>query len=231
MSQARKATVVGALVLAAGMIFGPAEGSRVNAQDSGSLASAKATCKVAQTFMLNGSGTWTTLLSNTLKTSNKKDLFIAVSLVSALTTNTTVKSKNGVADTETADAGVEVRVLVDGVPAAPGPVVFAKRKQTLSATLQGIISGALTTDANGNIIIDPTLVTDEQITLILETMSANSFHFVMGDVASGIHRIEVQAMIHTAASSEDASAQAMVGPGSFTVESVRLIKGEDIVLQ
>lgn len=226
------AKLAAGVLLAVGLIhLGNAAGLRAQDGTATGHPSAKATSKIGATTFLTTADTWTTILSNTIKTSNQKDLFMCVSLVSALATSTTAKSKNGETDTESANAGVEVRVLVDGVPAAPGSVVFAKRKQTLSAKLQGIISGALTQDAEGNLIIDPTLVTEEEITLILETMSANAFGFVMGDVVSGVHRVEVQVMIQTGTSSSDAAASALVGPGSLTVESVRMIKGEDILLE
>lgn len=219
-----------ALTAAVGLVLATLEPGGARAQDTGGHPSAKATAKIGRTAFLTEAGAWATILSNTVKTSNKKDLFIQVSLVSALTTATTVRSKNGVTDTEAAEAGVEVRVLIDGVPAAPGAVTFAKRRQTLSAKLQGIISGALTLDENGTLVIDPALVTEEEISLVLETMSANSFGFVQADVASGVHRIDVQCRVDTAASSADANAAALVGPGSFTLESVRMVKGEDILL-
>src|SRR3954469_21289650 len=71
-------------------------------------------------------GPWQNILSNTLKTPNQKDLFIGVSLEVGLLTDTTVKSKMGVSDTSKADAGVEVRVLIDGALAQPGVIVFGR---------------------------------------------------------------------------------------------------------
>ena len=205
-------------------------GRDLRAQQSGTTqASSKAAAQVGAMTFVTSQDTWTTILSSSIKTPNQKDLFISVSLVSSLFTSTTVNSKNGATDTQSATAGVEVRVLLDGNPVPPGIVVFAKRIQTLSATLQGIISGALTTDASGNIIIDPTLVTNEQITLILQTMSANAFNFVQGNVSSGMHRVQVQVKVNTS-STTTASASALVGPGSFTVEEVRLVQGAEIDL-
>ena len=201
----------------------------VRAFQSTTDASAKATAQVGSMTFVTPANTWTTILSNPIKMASQKDLFINVSLVSSLFTSTTVNSKNGVADTQSATAGVQVRVLCDGTPVPPGPVVFAKRIQTLSATLQGIISGALTTDATGNVIINPALVTPEQITLILQTMSANSFNFIQASAGVGMHNIQVQVMVNTA-STATASANALVGPGSFTGEEVRLVKGTEIDL-
>src|SRR5262245_7341766 len=176
-------------------------------------------------------GPWGTILSNTLKTPNQKDLFIGVSLEVGLLTQTLVKSKNGQSDTSQASAGVEVQVLVDGTPALPGTVVFGRRTQTLTATFQGLIDGCLTND-NGVIIIDPNCVQPEVLELILETMNANAFNFIVQDLTPGVHTIAVQARINLGATAQagSASARGLIGKGSLTVEEVRLIKTPDIEL-
>src|SRR6266700_201051 len=79
--------------------------------------SAKVTAKTANLTLLpstTGTGDWQTLLSNTIKTANQKDLFITASLEVGLFTQTKVSSKNNVKDTSTATANVQVRVMVDG---------------------------------------------------------------------------------------------------------------------
>ncbi len=72
----------------------------------------------------------------------------------------------------------------------------------------------------------------ETIELILETMDAASFNFVAVNVPQGIHTISVQARIDTATSAQlgSAVATALVGKGSMTVESVRLIKDANVIL-
>jgi hypothetical protein len=203
--------------------------------------SAKAACQVANITLIDGSTQtdWTTLLCNRIKTANQKDLFVDVSFECGLYTQTLVRSKGGVKDTSTAEAIVKVRVLVDGEPAFPGDVVFSRRMQELSATLQGIINddALILVDTDGDGIpdavqIDEDLLTPEEIELILDTMTANSFNFVLNDLSSGVHTIEVQAKIDTATSAQEgtASATATIGKGSVTVEEVRLIKDDDIVL-
>lgn len=203
--------------------------------------SAKATCKVANITLIDGSTQedWTTLLSNQIKTANQKDLFVDVSFECGLYTQTLVRSKGGVKDTSTAEAIIKVRVLIDGVPAYPGEVVFSKRMQELSATLQGIISGdalvLVDTDGDGipdAIQINEELLTPEEIELVLDTMVANSFNFVLNDLSSGVHTIEVQAKIDTATTVQEgtASATATIGKGTVTVEEVRLIKNDEIIL-
>jgi hypothetical protein len=102
-----------------------------------------------------------------------------------------------------ARAGVQVRVLLDGQVVEPGVVVYGRRILTLSA--------------------------NESIELQLESLDAASFSFVAVDVAQGVHEICVQARVDTGGSGTF-SAEGAVGKGTVTVESVRLIRGEDVVL-
>ena len=201
--------------------------------------SAKVTAKTANLTLLpatTGTGDWQTVLANQIKTPNQKDLFISASFEVGLFTQTLVTSKNMVKDTSSSTATVQVRVLLDGNPVEPGAVVFGRRKQTLSATLEGAISGCLTivtnVDGSLSIILDPECVTPEEIELILETMDAATFNFVATDVPTGVHTISVQARIDTSSSIQNGSASALgtIGKGTLTVESVRLIKNEDVVL-
>jgi hypothetical protein len=199
--------------------------------------SAKVTAKTSDITLLpktTGTGDWQTVLANNIKTANQKDLFINASLEVGLFTQTLVSSKNMRTDTSTATASVQVRVLVDGQPAEPGAVVYGRRTQTLSATLEGAIAGCLTivTNADGtlSIIVDPECVTPETIELILDSMDAASFNFVAVDVPQGVHTVSVQARIDSTGSAQTGSFSALgtVGKGSVTVESVRLIKNEDV---
>ena len=197
--------------------------------------SAKVTAKTAH-FTLVGSTTgqeWSTLLSNTIKTANQKDLFISAQFEVGLYTQTQVASKNMVKDTSTAESTVQVRVLLDGKVVEPGNVVYGRRKQTLSATLEGAIAGCLSFNPiTGAVILDEECVQPEIIELILETMDAAAFNFVAVNVPQGVHRIDVQARIDTAATAQNgsASAKGLIGKGAMTVESVRLIKNEDVAI-
>lgn len=201
--------------------------------------SAKVTAKTSRITLLpetTGTGDWQTVLANNIKTPNQKDLFIGVSLEVGLFTQTLVRSKNLLKDTSVAEAVVQVRVLVDDRIAEPGEVVFGRRTQTLSATLEGAIAGCLTIvtniDGSVSIVVDPNCVTPEVIELILKSMDAASFNFVAVDVPVGVHTISVQARIDTSGSAQTGSFSALgtVGKGSMTVESVRLIKDEDVIL-
>jgi len=193
---------------------------------------------------------WTTILTQNIKTPQGKDLFIDVSLETGLYTRTLVKSKrNSATDTEwdssTAHAKVMVRVGVDGnyatvVPgeeeeagvAFPRAVTFNEREQTLSAKFMGIFTGeCLSVDPDtGVVTIIYGCLEPEELDLILNTMSANSFNFVVADLLySGNHVITVEAKIvaNGAAEEGEYEAMAMVGQGSVTVELVRMVKAED----
>jgi hypothetical protein len=173
-----------------------------------------------------------TILTNTIKTPNDKDLLIDVSLECGLYTDTHVKSKGGNKDESMAEATITVQVLVDGEQAYPGEVVFARRTQTLSAVFQGLLEGAMTVDDQGNVIIDEALLEPEEVELILDTMDAHSFNFVVDDLESGVHTVDVQAKIETDTDYDqgNADAWAMVGKGSMSVEEVRFIVDENILM-
>ncbi len=202
--------------------------------------SSKVTAKTANLVLLpltNGTGGWQTILANNIKTANQKDLFIGASLEVGLFTRTQAKSKNLQTDVSLAQAKVEVQVLVDGVPAEPGTVVYGRRSQQLSATLEGAIGGCLSLvtnlDGTTSIIVDTNCVAPETIELILDSTDAATFNFVAVDVPVGVHTVAVQARIETSTSAQagEAEALATVGKGTMTVESVRLIKDENVAVE
>jgi hypothetical protein len=194
-----------------------------------SNASAKATAKILELEVVSASAAegdevdWHSsdveeILTQTIKTANDKDLFIDVSLLSGLYTETNVKSKGGNKDTSGAAGAVLVAVFVDGDMAFPGyPIVFEGRVQVLTATL-------------GGYLVDDVL-TPEEIGLIIGTLSANSFNFIVQDLDSGMHEVVVKAACVTGAFSQQGSAAAVaaIGLGSVTIEEVRMVKGEDAV--
>lgn len=202
---------------------------------------AKATAVVGGIWLV-GPTSWTTVMANEIKTANHKDLFVNVSLESALLTKTQVKSKGGKPDTSSASATIRVRVLCDGVAAMPGymdadgddepdGIVFNHREQELTATFQGLLDSCLEIDPDtGEIVIVEECLQPEELELLLRTMSANSFSFIIPDLGSGIHTVAVQAMIDTKAKAQEGSAEAeaYIGHGSVTVQEVRMIRNEDL---
>jgi FlaG/FlaF family flagellin (archaellin) len=228
--------------------------------------SAKATAQIGDLSVIEVSGSggsgetntndtgWGTLFTQTIKTPQDKDLFIDVSLECGLTTDTTVMSKKLARAIATAEAIVEVRVLVDDVPVAVNgndpadtDITFARRHQTLIAEFAGDFSDCMTVDLDtGEVTVDWALVDPEMLQLILDTMQANSFNFVVPDLSAGEYTVQIQAKLSYEASGNlvqetidgetvtmaegQAFAKAYLGNGSVTIETVRMIKGEDVVV-
>jgi hypothetical protein len=216
------------------------------------IRASKATAKVSELTLLDWTSTntsWDTILTQNIKTPNQKDLFIDVSLETGLYTRTLVKSKRNYEgdpdwDTSTAHAKVMVRVGVDGNYATvglgaaqeagvafPRAVTFNEREQTLSAKFMGIFTGAclIVDPVTHAVSINYTCLEPEELELILNTMSANSFNFVVADLTPGNHVITVEAKIiaNGAADEGEYEAMALVGQGSVTIELVRMVKAED----
>ena len=198
-----------------------------------------------------GNSGWTTLFTQDIKTPNGKELFINVSLEAGLTTDTTVMSKKLVQAIAEAEAIVAVRVLVDGnsVPVngnGDSDITFARRTQTLKASFAGDISSCMTINTEGSIVIDWACVAPETLQLILDTMQANSFNFIAPNLIAGTHTVKVQAILYYKAygnlvqetidtavvtmAQGNAFAKAYLGNGSVTIETVRMIKDEDLVV-
>ena len=205
----------------------PSEATQLAARAGGSTSgvpSTKASAFFGDIAILNSTQLgWTEIMSTTMKSANQRTLFIQPALECGLYTSTTVRSRGGKRDTSTASATIQMQVLVDGVAAAPGVVVYCSRTQELSATLGGIMQSCTDGNADGTITAAECEMTDEEISLMLNTMDASSFNFG-ADVSSGVHTISVQARISTSSSFEGgaASAYATIGKGSVLVTDQRL---------
>lgn len=175
-------------------------------------------------------GVWQNVMTTQIKTSNPADLFISPSLITGIYTSTTVTGNNtGSKSSATAQGGVQVRILVDGVPGTAFPdstgdgVTFDQRIQTLSANLGNIFTSCF---AAGGTTGTGCVLTPEQISLVLQTTSAHSFNFIALNVGAGTHTVTVQAQLDVSATGTNgglASASALYGLGSLTVDSVRLV--------
>ncbi|WP_419176166.1 hypothetical protein [Desulfosediminicola sp.] len=209
-------------------------------------ATAKATCAATEVAIVDYESAAdyanpfkTPIFTQTIHSASQKDLFIDVSLECGLTTNTKVMSKNLVRAIAEAEAYVKVSVEVDGVEAEPGEVTFARRYQALIADLAGYVdfndAGCLIADPETGITtLDEACVEEEMVALVLDTMTANSFNFVFGNLAAGDHEVVVYAEVgYNTSDGLDISeidgyipTRAYLGKGSVTVESVRLVKDE-----
>ncbi|MDH3903959.1 MAG: hypothetical protein OEU84_07610 [Xanthomonadales bacterium] len=183
----------------------------------------------------------------TIKVPQDKELLIGVSAEVGLTTDTSIKGKNGGTAKSIAGAAgfVEVCALHAGTAtvaacAAPGPVTLSSRIQTLSATLGGVIENC--EDLNGDGVIDvktECAVTDEEIGLMLDTVASHHFNFVLPNMDQGEYDITAYFMT-TADVAVDidevsveeggtvtgsAYANAFIGKYMVTVQQVRAVKG------
>ncbi len=185
-----------------------------------------------------------------IRTSQQTDLTLDVAMQCSLATDTHVKSKGGNKGSATAEAGVKVRVRIQeldkgvlvgdpwyAMPSADLPigeeeiapdsgVTYCSRSQTLEAVLQGQIDLVSCVDPDGNFDPELCLLTDEEIRLILSTLSVHAFNFFTYDLVSGDYRLTVEANPETGTDSDGtsgsvASAIALVGLGSMVVDEVR----------
>jgi hypothetical protein len=178
---------------------------------------------------------WDPILYTSIKVPEQKDLVLHVSLECGLYTDTLVKSKGGAKDTSGAEASVKVRIKVNDEngnlvmyagPAGENGIVFARRSQELMAKFGGILTNdSISCDANG-CAIDYTKVTEEELQLILDTMSANAFNFLAPNLSSGIYEIVVEAEINSGGKAGAGSydAFAAIGMGALVVDEIRMVK-------
>ena len=159
-------------------------------------------------------------------TSNASTLGMTFSIECGLFTSTltSTTSKNGGSSTAsaTADAGVQVRILVNGVPASPGIITYCNRIQTLTQTLSSLFTG-LPTGATTSI----SLSTQLDIT----TLDANSFNFAL-QTGQAQNVIQAQARLNTGGSSSVSdpttasasyTAKAVVQKASMIINQMNLV--------
>jgi hypothetical protein len=202
----------------------------------------------------------------TIKVPQDKELLVGVSANVGLVTDTSIKGKNGGAARSVAGAGAGVVVFavpVDGsngtaALAEPGAVVLSARVQVLDATLGGVIESCTDftggTDINGLNpgddgyidtpdgtidVLTECIVSDEEIGLILGTMAAHHFNFVLPNMDQGEYNlvaffvtgalaaVDINELSVTEGGSVSASAfgAAFIGKHMVTVQQVRAAKG------
>lgn len=167
-----------------------------------------------------------------IKVPQDKELLVGVSAEIGLTTFGAIKGKNGGSGSALADASVSVSlhacpidgVEADCVPAEPGGIKLAGRVQELSAKLGGVIkdctfTAALTGQTTIDISTDCT-VTDEEIALLLDTVSSNHFNFVFPNMDQGVYDIKA---VFTA----DALAEVRLCDDDYTTGSSGTYQTED----
>ncbi len=217
--------------------------------------SAKATAKCGDLSAVELGEGYNPIFIQTINTPNGGDLFVDVSLECGMTTNLRTTSRRISTAPwscrlalRKAEVTLKVNVLVDGMEAEPGEIIFARRKYQSIAQFAGDISECIsieTVEIEENeeiieqdiIVVDQDCIQPETLELLLDTMTANSFTFIAPDLSSGKHTIVVQAKFIFAkddggcANIDDlVDAMAYLRSGSVTIERVRMIKEEDIVV-
>lgn len=193
---------------------------------------------------------WVDVLTTHIKTPNGKELAIGASLQCGLVSDTTVRSKGGDLDSSAARGKIAVRVQItqpDGsvvyampangadLPAAPGElpialdsdgVTYCDRYQMLAARFSGLnctadlLTGAVTCE-------DP-----EELRLLLKTLDAHHFEFLFANAVPGVQKVVVQARAQAGMALGGtqlgaAGAEAFIGAGALSVETIRLVKDAD----
>jgi hypothetical protein len=177
------------------------------------MPSAKAAMDVASLKVISeNANRWIDLAGTAIKMPNKKDLFMEVSLQCGM-----------FKDTQTAtpidDAGVQVRVLVNGVEAQARRIVYCRKTQALSpfAGLQSC------TNSSGEMFFSSCSMSASERASVLRSVVGNSFGFVLVNLTPGVYNIKVQARIDRGTSPESGPIRAVFGKGPTTVEDVRMI--------
>ena len=174
---------------------------------------------------------WITVLSTAINPPGGKDLFIGFS---TQTTLADVSNQGGsgtafsVTFTEEVNE-IQARVLVDGVPAAPGAVVYDALIRVLSAKLANPITSCHeVADAGPNAGVVTCTFGNDFLNQLIETAGVRSFNFIVRDVSPDNHVILAQVRFVATnfrspnAAPNSSAIAAVVGPRTLTVDQVKL---------
>ena len=203
-----------------------------------SLPSAKSAVSISEITLIRSTPethSWDPILVSSIKVPEQKDLVFQVSLECGLYTDTLVKSKGGNADTAKGEATIKVRVKVNDAngklvmyagPGGENGIVFARRSQELMAKFGGIFTDDSITCNEDGCAIDYNKVTDEELQLVLNTMTSNAFNFLAPNLSSGIYEIIVETEIGSSGTADAGAfnAYATIGLGSLVVDEIRMIQ-------
>ena len=175
----------------------------------------------------------------TIKVPQDKELLVGLSAEILLVTDTSIKGKEGGSARALTYSGGFVTITacpVDGGAcqmAEPGTVILADRFQIMSATLGGVLESCTDEDANGAIDVpDECEFSDEEIGLVLDTLTSHHFNFVLPDMDQGEYNVKATfstEACHEISSDGDATAStyaaAAIGKYMLTLQQVRAAKG------
>jgi hypothetical protein len=184
-------------------------------QSSNGMPSAKSAMDLAQLKVISKKNTWFTLATTAIKMPAKKDLFMAISLQCGM-------FKDGTTAMPVDDSNTKVRVLVDGVEAHSGHVIFCRKTQSL-APFPGLQA---CTSTSGVRFFDGCAMGTSERASVLRSLLGNTFQYVLLNVGVGVHTIRVQALMDSGTSADGSPIRAVIGHGPATVEDVRLINSQ-----
>ena len=190
---------------------------------------------------------WVNVLRTFIKAPGGKELALGVSLQCGIVTDTTVKSVGGTSDVSSARGRVRVRVKLthpdgDTSFAEPANGIDANFDQSNPSTVPGLtycdrvqrleakFAGLSCTAGLGGVV---TCTNPEELRLLLKTLYATHFNFLAANLPlSGVYKIEVQARAQAdvalgGSTLGAAKAEAFVGAGALSVETIRLVKDAD----
>ena len=173
----------------------------------------------------------------TIKVPQDKELLVGVSSEVLLITNTSIKGKAGGQARALAYAGADVTVGAcpveggDCKVAAPGSVILADRFQILEGTLGGVLTNCTDSNGDGDIDLNDCVLEDEEISLIIDSLTSHHFNFVLPNMDQGDY--DIKAFFGTEACNQISSdgdaeafafAVAAIGKSMVTVQQVRATK-------
>jgi hypothetical protein len=196
-------------------------------------------------------GTVCSMLSAPIKTSNGNGvtLLVTPSMVTGLFTNTKI---NTTVSSSTADIGIEVCLTVDGttdgILPKGGCVVYDQRFQQLSSGLFSQIASCAVINLPVQCMVDSDCAGFNDgatfscvgglcqgipnacnLDLILSTLSAHSFNFVVS-VPGGQHTVKAVWKLTGVNTSGNASVAACTGPGTLTVTQTKVFNNSGGIL-
>ncbi|PTL79297.1 hypothetical protein [Vitiosangium sp. GDMCC 1.1324] len=179
-------------------------------------------------------GEWKDLLHTTLTTQQPKNLVMVVALEAGLHTDapapTPTRGRPITGETSSARGTLELRLLVDGVQVAPGPLILTESSQNQMTRFGDMLDSCSDTDGDGTVLASECIFTGEEQQRVLGAIDLHALSFALDDIDTGTHDLRVQARITVTSqgASGSASAGAWLGRGSITLEEVRLVKSFDI---
>jgi len=226
------------------------------AQSSGNFSATgtSASCAIGTGGNFNG-GTQVKLFSTDISTSNGSGVTLVIrpSLVTGLFTDTKISTT---VPSATADVGIEVCVTVDGKGDGVLPsscVVYDERFQQISSNLFSQLTActmaptttacatdadcaslgtgftcSITAPATTGVCVGPNPLCD--FDLILSTLSAHSFDFVVPVGKGKPHRVEAKWSVIGSGATSGAHVESCVGPGILTVEQYKVFNNSGALL-